>query len=295
MQTPLVGSVSADFFGLPKISGLAKLPTLRPHLQGSEYAEWNALRKNEASQFLALTLPSFLLRYPYGPDRPTDGFDVDEPEGLWGSGALAVGVAAAQSFVDTGWPTHLTDYAVEDLPIQPGRGGHSPLAALLPGSKQSELARAGFVVLSAKPNHDAVQIAHAPMVQQPETYDDPAATAEARVHASLPCRLFVARAAQHLLTVQDEIEGGRAIEAVQEQVAVAMRSFLGVEDEPADDAPQHVTVDHVTTVDLPEHELLAVRLQPPRAALPKSVRLVMGMQVHAEVPSEDELPPEENA
>ena len=53
--------------------------------------------------------------------------------------------------------------------------------------------------------------------------------------------------------------------------------------------PQHVTVDHVTTVDLPEHELLAVRLQPPRSVLPKSVRLVMGIQVHAEGP------PDENA
>ena len=294
LQTPLVASVSPDFFGLPKMSGLAKLPTLRPHLQGSEYAEWKALRANEASQFLALALPSFLLRYPYGPDRPADAFAIDESEGLWGGAALAVGALAAQSFADTGWPTHLANYAVENLPVQPGRGGHSPLAALLPGSKQSELARAGFVVLSAKPNHDAVRITHVSMVQRPETYDDPAATAEARAHASLPCRLFVARAAHHLLAVQDEIEESRAVASVQHQVASAMRSLLGVDREPVDDAPPHVTVEHVTNVDLPEHELLAVRVQPPATVLDKRVRLVMGVQVRAEAPSEAASDPDES-
>jgi predicted component of type VI protein secretion system len=208
---------------------------------------------------------------------------------------LAVGALAAQSFADTGWPTHLANYAVEDLPVQPGRGGHSPLAALLPGSKQSELARAGFVVLSAKPDHDAVRIAHASMVQQPETYDDPAATAEARAHASLPCRLFVARAAHHLLAVQDEVEDGRTVEAVQQQVASAMRSFLGGDPGPADEVPPHVTVEHVTNVNLPEHELLAVRVQPPATVLDKRVRLVMGVQVRAEAPPEVASDPEESA
>lgn len=282
LQTPLVAAVNADFFGVNKISGLAKLPALRPHLQGEEYAEWKALRKAEASQFLALALPFFLLRYPYGPNRPVETFNLAEADGLWGNGALAVGVAAAKSFADTGWPTHLTDYAVEDLPIQSGRGGHSPLSALLPGSKQSELARAGFVVLGAKPNHDAVRIVHAPMVRQPETYDNPSATAEARVHASLPCRLFVARTAHRLLLLQNEIEFDGDLEVVQDQVAVAICSFLNVEPDEGED--RHVTVEHVTNVDLPEHELLAVRVRPPSTALRQDVRLVMGLQVEKTVP-----------
>jgi predicted component of type VI protein secretion system len=237
---------------------------------------------------LALTLPSFLLRYPYGPDRSVEGFDVEESEGLWGRGILVVGAAAALSFVDTGWPTHLAEYTIEDLPVQSGRGGQSPLSTLLPGSKQSELARAGFVVVSAKPDHDAVRIAHAPMVRQPETYDDPAATAEARAHASLPCRLFVARAAHRLLTLQNEIKVGIALETVQDEVASAMRSFLGIGAEPGEDEDPHVTVEHVTNVDLPEHELLAVRVRPPSTVLRQEVWLVMGLQVEREAPPEEE-------
>lgn len=286
LQTPVVASVSSDFFGVEKISGLARLPALRPHLQGSEYVEWEALRKEEAAQFLGLALPSFLLRYPYGPDQPVEAFDLEEEEGLWGSGALAVGVIAARSFVDTGWPTHLGDYDVGNLPVQPGRGGRSPLAALLPGSKQSELARSGFVVLGGRSNHDAIRIMHAPTVRKPETYDDPAAMAEARAHASLPCRLFVARAAHYLLTLQDNVPVGASVDVVQREIAGAMRSFLGVTEADAED--KRVTVEHVTNVDLPEHELLAVRLRPPSAVLDREVRLVMGLQVEKEAQPESD-------
>lgn len=283
LQAPVVAGVRAAFFGLEKMSGLAKLPALRPHLQGDAYVEWKALREEDAAQFLGLTMPAFLLRYPYGPDWPADGVDLREEDGLWGTGALIVAAAAAQSFADTGWPTHLTEYPIENLPVQPTRGGQSPLEALLSGSKQSELTRAGFIVLDGKPNDDAVRVRHTATVRRPDTYDDVAATTEARRHASLPCRLFVARAAHHLLTLQDNVPAGASVEAVQREVTDAMNSFLGVEaasDAAADEeeAPS-VSVEHVTNVDLPEHELLAVRIRPPAQVLKKPVQLVMGLQI----------------
>ena len=283
LQAPVLASVHAGFFGVEKISGLARLPALRPHLQGDAYVEWKALREEEASEFLGLALPAFMLRYPYGENRPVEGFELVEEESLMGGGALAVALAAAHSFADTGWPTHLDEYPIEDLPTQAVRGGQSPLAALLPGSKQSELARAGFIVLGAKPNHDAIRIVHAPTVRRPDTYDDPGASAEARAHASLRCRLFVARAAHHLLNIQDELEPGDTVEAVQRELIEAMALFMGVpvpegEGGEEDEIPA-VSVEHVTNVDLPEHELLAVRLQPPPAVMQPGVRLVMGLQV----------------
>jgi hypothetical protein len=63
----------------------------------------------------------------------------------------------------------------------------------------------------------------------------------------------------------------------------AMASFMGVPvpegDSGEEDEIPAVSVEHVTNVDLPEHELLAVRLQPPPAVMQPSVRLVMGLQV----------------
>ena len=306
LQVPVVASADPSFFGMAKLSGLRKLPALRPHLQGDAYAEWNALRRQNEAQFLGVALPSVLLRAPYRANGKTGR--LDEDEGLMGGGALAVGVAAARSFVETGWPTHLDAAVLEDLPVQAVRGGQSPLAALLPGSTQSELARAGFIVLGARPNDDTVRVVHASMVKQPATYDDPEAAAEARAHASLPCQLFVARAAHALLALEADLPPGGSIEEARQAVAEAMASFLGVptpdlppaagdSEEPTDgdsneaeedtaeegaeaaDPPPPIAVEHVPDVDLPDHELLAVRLRPPKEVLHPAVQLVMGVQV----------------
>lgn len=278
LQVPVLTTVRADFFGVEKVSGLAKVPALRPYLQQPEYVEWNALRDEQAAQYLALALPAFLLRYPYGPDNAVEAFALEEREGLWGSGALVVAAAAAHSFAETGWPTHLADYPIEDLPVQPGRGGHSPLETLLPGSKRAELAQAGFVVLGGRPNHDAVRVVHAPTVRRPHAAEGAEGVKEARAHASLPCRLFVTRAAHFVLMLQDGIEPGTPVERVQEEAAAALRVFLGVRDD-EEETDGVVAVERLEEGALPEHEVLAVRLRPPAHALGQDVRLVLGLRV----------------
>jgi len=287
LQTPVVASVDPAFFGMEAMSGLRKLPALRPHLQGDEYVEWEGLREDDASQFLALVLPPFLLRASYHESHVGRGLPMPDDEGLWGGGALAVGVSAAQSFVDTGWPTHLSEYTIENLPVQSRPGGTSPLSVLLPGRMQSELARAGFAVLSGEANRDRLRVAHVPTAQAPGTYDDPNAAAEARAEASLPCRLFAARAAHRLFLIESDLDRGHSLTALREEIAAAMASFLGVsvpetaseENADVEVGEQPVSVEHVTDVELPNQEVLAVRLRPPDSILEPNVRLAMALRV----------------
>ncbi|MFB6232429.1 MAG: type VI secretion system contractile sheath domain-containing protein [Salinibacter sp.] len=287
LQTPVVASADPGFFGMEKMSGLRKLPALRPHLQGDEYVEWERLRDEDKSQYLALALPPFLLRSSYDGSQGGEGLAMPDDEGLWGGGALAVGVAAAQSFVDTGWPTHLSEYTIGNLPVQSGPGGTSPLSTLLPGRMQSELARAGFTVLSGEANRDRLRVAHVPTVQEPGTYDDPNAAAEARAEASLPCRLFAARAVHRLLEIEKNLDLNRSLTALREEIAAAMAAFLGVpvpeeaseEDTDAEVGEQPVSVEHVTDVELPNQEVLAVRVRPPEDILSPNVRVAMALRV----------------
>lgn len=287
LQTPVVASVDPAFFGIEKMSGLRKLPALRPQLQGDKYVEWASLRDEDASSFLGVVLPSFLLRGPYDGAPSEEGIKIPDEDGLLGGGVLAVGVAAAQSFVDTGWPTHVQEHSIEGLPVHSGGGGRSPLATLLPGSMQSQLARAGFIVLGGKANRDTLRVAHAPMVHEPGTFDDPDAAAEARAEASLPCQLFVARAAHHLLYVEKGLDLSGSLTAIREEVAAAMASFLNVpvpeeaseEDTDAEVGEQPVSVEHVTDVELPNQEVLAVRVRPPDEIVAGNVRLAMALRV----------------
>lgn len=280
LQTPVLASVDHRFFGLDALGDLADLPIVWQHLDDAAYAGWNALRDEDAAGFLSVTLPPIALR---GAVDAGDGPTVDVP--LWGAGALGLAAAIADSYARTGWPTHLQDPASEpvgNVPVVRAGNTASPLAALIPSRKQSELSDAGFVVLDARPNTDAVYVSRAPSVQAPRSYHSADANAEARAHVSLVCRLFLSRAAHFLLRLQRGVPDGLAAEDAPAWLDRRLRAFYrqgDVTDVP-DDA---VSVEPVEEADLPNATLLAVRLRPPSsiAALEYDVSLVMGFQAPA--------------
>jgi type VI secretion system protein ImpC len=283
LQVPLLASVAPPFFGIDAMEEASRLPVLRQLLDGPEYLAWNKLRDRADSSYLTLVLPPFLLRYAYGPDRPVAAFPFEENGALFGSGALAVAVVIASRFARTGWPTHLEGESravVEDLPIWKTRSGAIPLGALLSEERQDEFADAGFAVLGCRPNHDAAYLARAPTVHRPDRYEDAAATAEARAHDTLACRLFVSRAAHFLLALQQEVAPGRPLAETETDVAARLRSFLSADGSAGSDVPEEaVSVEHVPEASSPEHDVLAVRLQPPADLLNPPVSLVLGLQL----------------
>lgn len=289
LQTPVVASVGPDFFGMESLQGLEQLPSLRPHMQGPEHIEWKRLRNEDTTAFLGLALPPLQLRPSYTDDASPIG--VPEDNALYGNGALAVGVAAARSFAETGWPTHLTDYLVPP-PSTAATVSDAPLAASLSGSMQSELARAGFVVADTLDDRPGLQLAYASSVREPDSYTDPAAAAEARKRLTLPCQLFAGRAAHRVLDLKRSLDWTQPLEAVCEDVAATMANFLQIPRDEADvqlandavDGEDSATpfppvlVEEVDEVDLPEQVVLAVRIRPPEHVLGPNARLAMALR-----------------
>ena len=279
LQAPVLAAAAPAFFGVDDYDGVASLPPLRQLVEGPEYIAWNKLREKKAARYLALALPAFLLRAPYGAANPVEVFTFDEAGGLWGSAALAMAAAVAGSFAQKGWPTHLTgsSRSIENLPLWKSRQGRSPLAVLFPDAKLSEFSKGGFVMLGGKVNHDALHVARAVTVCVPEAYEDLMAATEARIHVSLACTLFVARAAHHLLVIQDAIVPGTALEQVRQEIEARLRAFFDTEGHtvPSD----AVEVQVVDNSDVEDHDLLAIRLRAPRYVLDRPVSLVMGLPV----------------
>lgn len=281
LQAPIIAAVAPAFFGKDKQSDLPALPVLWQHLDTAEYIAWHKLRENKASNFLVLALPDFLLRYAYDADQHrAKGFTFVEEGQLWGRASLAVGVRIAESFVQTGWPTHIlgtSQARVEDLPLWYSPQGYTPLGCLLPDSKFGEFKKAGFTVLAGSKDRDHLFLARANTVCKPETYDDLMAAAEAREHVTLASQLFVARAAHHVLTIQPALPPSENPHETLREIDAQMRAFLY---SPGKAVPQDaVWVEHVADSGLPDQELFAIRLTPPAHVLSPSVSLVLGMQV----------------
>ena len=122
----------------------------------------SALRCSATAHAIAVAVPSFLLRLPYGKGtEPIEKFVFTEqstppvPGGyLWGSGAFAVAESLARSYAAAGgWDFSPGDVSVvTDLPVyvftQDGESVETPVAqAWLPEAKIDELIKDGLVPL----------------------------------------------------------------------------------------------------------------------------------------------------
>ena len=168
------------FLGKDSAAGFASLPPIWQLLQQPEYARWNSLRKTEEFNSVALVLPRFLLRYPYGKDNPVKEFAFTEfaageavgDLAVWGDGALLVTLGLAGLFAEAGWPLQFNGLhagpKIEQLPLwdHGPREGLHPLEILIPSDKQAELSEAGFLVLSSRANDDGAYVASAPKFGQ---------------------------------------------------------------------------------------------------------------------------------
>ena len=286
VQAPIIAAAAPKFFQVDSAQALHDLPPLRQVLDAPAFLPYKKLRADDAARALVLALPAFLLRTAYTTD---DGALVEDAP-LWGQAPVAVGLAMADSFVDTGWPTHLRTRMLGDFPIHRTPQGYTPLAALIPESKLAGFAKGGFTVLAGKSNHDGIALGRAQTVALPVEHEDLVAATEARVHVTLPCQLFVARTAQFLFTLQSSVTAGPDAEATAATLDEHIRAFLKAGEPTRVVPPDAVSVEPVPDAPMEGQALFAVRLRPPAFVLDKEVSLVLGMQVPTAEPSADEAP-----
>ncbi|OUS26806.1 hypothetical protein A9Q99_16440 [Gammaproteobacteria bacterium 45_16_T64] len=87
---------------------------------------WHAIRKMPETQYIALSSPRFLVRYPYGKkSQRIESFNLEETDSsfkaehfLWCNGAIAHGIGLCQSFSQQHWNMSLGDVnTLERLPL----------------------------------------------------------------------------------------------------------------------------------------------------------------------------------
>ena len=189
-----------------------------------EYAAWRSLRESEDAQYLGLAMPRFLARMPYGAKtNPVDGFDFEEETAggdhgryTWANAAYAMATNITRAFKQYGWCTRIRGIesggAVEGLPVHTfptddgGVDMKCPTEIAISDRREAELAKNGLMPLIHKKNSDFAAFIGAQSVHKPAEYDDPDATSNAALGASLPYLFAVCRFAHYLkCIVRDKI------------------------------------------------------------------------------------------
>src|SRR5580765_163985 len=189
-----------------------------------EYAPWRSLRESDDAKYIGLAMPRFLSRVPYGArTSPVEEFDFEEETGVgdqskytWTNAAYAMAVNVNRSFKQYGWCTSIRGVesggAVEGLPVHtfPSDDGGvdmtCPTEIAISDRREAELAGAGFMPLIHRKNTDVAAFIGAQSLQKPTEYQDPDATANARLGARLPYLFACCRFAHYLkCIVRDKI------------------------------------------------------------------------------------------
>jgi type VI secretion system protein ImpC len=190
----------------------------------TEYAAWRSLRESEDSQYIGLAMPRFLSRLPYGQNtNPVDGFAFEEDTAggdhsryTWSNAAYAMATNVTRAFKQNGWCTQIRGIesggAVEGLPVHTfptddgGVDMKIPTEIGIGDRREAELAKNGFMPLIHKKNSDFAAFIGAQSLHKPAEYDNPDATANANLGASLPYLFAVCRFAHYLkCIVRDKI------------------------------------------------------------------------------------------
>jgi type VI secretion system ImpC/EvpB family protein len=187
------------------------------------YLRWRSLRDRDDTRFIGLTLPRVLMRLPYEDDGSrADGFrfreEVEAPDYrnyLWGNSAFAFAAVLIRTFGATRWFADIRGMErdveaggiVSDLPVHSfstdrrGVATKSSLEVRISEPQEQELARMGFIPLCHAWNTDYSVFYSNPSLHKPKQYDEPVASANARISAMLQYVMCASRFAHYVKVI----------------------------------------------------------------------------------------------
>ena len=223
-HTPFVSAAAPTLMNMDSWKDLSNPRDLTKIFQTADYAPWRSLRESDDSRYIALTMPRFLGRLPYGSKtNPCEEFDFEEESAsgdhskyLWVNSAYAMGVNINRSFKEFGWCARIRGVEsggmVEGLPCHTfptddgGVDMKCPTEIGITDRREAELAKNGMMPLSHWKNEDYACFIGAQSLQKPTEYEDADATANAKLAARLPYLFATCRFAHFLkCIVRDKI------------------------------------------------------------------------------------------
>ncbi|MBL8276485.1 MAG: type VI secretion system contractile sheath large subunit [Pelomonas sp.] len=234
-HAPFIAGAAPSVMQMESWQELANPRDLTKIFTTPEYAAWRSLRESDDARYLALCMPRFLSRLPYGAKtNPVDEFAFEEDtEGAdhskytWSNAAYAMAVNINSSFKQYGWCSRIRGIesggAVVNLPTHTfptddgGVDMKCPTEIAISDRREAELSKNGFLSMVHRKNSDFAAFISGQSLQKPAEYDDPDATANAALAARLPYLFACNRFAHYLkCIVRDKVGSFKSRDAMED-------------------------------------------------------------------------------
>ncbi len=223
-HAPFIAAAGPQFFGNSHYLDLPNLKDLKSIFEGPQYAKWQSFRESDDARNVALVLPRFLLRLPYGESTvPAKSFQYEEKvvgdhdKYLWGNASFAFATRIADSFAKYRWcPNIIGPQAggtVDDLPLHQYEAmGETqtkiPTEVLISERREFELSEEGFIALTYRKDSDNACFFSANSTQKPKYFGQSPEGRDAelnfRLGTQLPYMFVMNRIAHYLKVLQRE-------------------------------------------------------------------------------------------
>ena len=233
-HAPFITGVAPTVMQMESWSELANPRDLTKIFTTPDYAGWRSLRESDDAKYLAMCMPRFLGRLPYGPKTsPVEAFNFEEDtvgadhdKYAWCNAAYAMATNINRSFKMWGWCSRIRGVesggSVENLPTHTfptddgGVDMKCPTEIAISDRREAELSKSGFLAMIHRKNSDFAAFIGSQSLQKPFEYDDPDATANAALAARLPYLFACNRFAHYLkMMVRDKIGSFKSREAME--------------------------------------------------------------------------------
>lgn len=222
-HAPFIASAGPKFFGLEDFSGLPALKDLESIFEGPQYVKWQGFRESDDARNVALTVPRFMLRSPYGEDNKVKEFDYQEGINkdfrklCWGSASYAFAANMSRSFAEYRWCPNIigpqSGGEVLDLPVYKYEENgetriYTPSEVMVSDRQEFELAEQGFVGLVARKGTDNATFFSANSCQKPKFFGNSPEAKQAETNyklgTELPYLFMIDRLAHYIKVLQRE-------------------------------------------------------------------------------------------
>lgn len=243
-HAPFISGAAPGLMGMESWTELSNPRDLSKLFDATDYAAWRSFRDSPDSRYLALAMPRFLGRPIYGAKSdPVEEFAFEEDTGgdhdkhLWVNAAYAMGVRVTEAFGTWGWCSRIRGVesggTVEGLPMATfptddgGVDMKCPTEIAISDRREAELSKAGLMAMIHRKGTDQATFIGAQTVNNPATYEDPAATASANLSSRLPYIFSSCRFAHYLkCMVRDWIGGTRTERQIQEDLQRWIANYI---------------------------------------------------------------------
>lgn len=222
-HAPFITAAGPRFFGLDNFQGMPALKDLESIFEGPQYVKWNGFRDTDDSRNVALTVPRFMLRAPYGEDNQVKEFNYQEGIGTefeklcWGNASYAFAANMSRSFAKYRWCPNVigpqSGGEVLDLPVYKYKENgetkiYSPTEVMLSDRQEFELAEQGFIGLIARKGTDNATFFSANTCQKAKFFgnspEDKQAETNFKLGTELPYLFMIDRLAHYIKVLQRE-------------------------------------------------------------------------------------------